>query len=367
MLAGGIVRAQDDQGTRLSPALEQLRETVADRLQSAADELSLTAEQRDKIRQIHAGFAEKCQAQRLARRELRRDEFKALGEILTPGQREKIKDAVEERVAMIREGAPKRKWPEVAGVRNSLADRLGTMADEIGLSEDQRGKIRDAIRPLAEKYQAQRAEHKQLVEDELKAVDEVLTPEQRKMARRFVEGRVVRAAAARLIVDRLRDTADELNLTSSQRTKMVELSAPFAQKFRTMSRERRALLREEMRAVAAVLTPEQREKVRDYCEDRVVVVGIEFDPANPPTVAQLREAVADRLHAAADELSLTAEQRDKIRQIHAGFTEKYQAQRLARRGLRRDEFKALGEILTPEQRDKVERFVEDQDERSQGR
>ena len=65
-------------GTRLSPALEQLRETVADRLVSAADELGLTADQRAKIRQIHAGYAEKYQAQRDARRPLRREEFKAL-------------------------------------------------------------------------------------------------------------------------------------------------------------------------------------------------------------------------------------------------------------------------------------------------
>ena len=97
MLAGGIARAQGQGETRLSPALEQLRETVADRLQSAADELGLTAEQREKIRQIHAGYAEKYRAQRDARRALRREEFKALGAVLTPEQRDQVKDAVEER------------------------------------------------------------------------------------------------------------------------------------------------------------------------------------------------------------------------------------------------------------------------------
>ena len=103
MLAGGIARAQDQergqgQGeTRLSPRLEQLRETVADRLQSAADELGLSAEQREKVRQIHAGYAEKYRAQRDARLALRREEFKALGAVLTPAQRDQVKDAVEER------------------------------------------------------------------------------------------------------------------------------------------------------------------------------------------------------------------------------------------------------------------------------
>ena len=97
MLAGGIARAQDQGETRLSPALEQLRETVADRLQSAADELGLTAEQREKIRQIHAGYAEEYRAQRDARRALRREELEALGAVLTPAQRDQVKDAVEER------------------------------------------------------------------------------------------------------------------------------------------------------------------------------------------------------------------------------------------------------------------------------
>ena len=122
-----------------------------------------------------------------------------------------------------------------------------------------------------------------------------------------------------------------------------------------------------MRAIAEVLTPEQREKARDYREDRVVVIGVEIDPANPPTVAQLRETVADRLQSAADELGLSAEQREKIRQIHAGYAEKYRAQRDARRALRREEFKALGAVLTPEQRDQVKDAVEEREESGRAR
>ena len=369
MLAGGIARAQDQdqEETRLSPALEQLRETVADRLESAADELGLTAEQREKIRQIHAGYAEKYRAQRDARRALRREEFQALGAALTPEQRDQVKDAVEERAVMIKEGTAKRKWPEVAGLRDSIADRLESAADELGLSDEQRAKIRESFRPFAQKYREQRAEHRELVEDELKAVGAVLTPEQRKMARRYVAGRVVRAAAARSIADRLQAAADKLGLTADQRSRIVEAREPYAEKFRDMRRARRALLGEEMRAIAAVLTPEQREKARDYREDRVVVIGVEIDPADPPTVAQLRETVADRLESAADELGLTAEQREKIRQIHAGYAEKYRAQRDARRALRREEFKALGAVLTPEQRDQVKDAVEEREESGRAR
>ena len=103
VLAAGMVsaqeqdRGQDQEGPRLSPALEQLRETVSDRLHAAADKLGLTAEQRDKIREIRADFAAKYQAQRTARRELRQEELKDLGAILTPEQRDQAKAFVEER------------------------------------------------------------------------------------------------------------------------------------------------------------------------------------------------------------------------------------------------------------------------------
>ena len=97
MLVAGVARAQDPEGTRLSPKLEQLRETVLDRLHTAADQLGLTADQRAKIREIHNGFASKYQAQRAARRELRQEEFKELGAILNAEQRDQVKAFVEER------------------------------------------------------------------------------------------------------------------------------------------------------------------------------------------------------------------------------------------------------------------------------
>jgi Spy/CpxP family protein refolding chaperone len=177
----------------------------------------------------------------------------------------------------------------------------------------------------------------------------------------------VRAAAAQTVADRVRAAGDRLYLTAEQRERIRAVGRPYAEKFRDMQRRRRALLADEMRAVAKVLTPEQREMVRDWREDRVVVIGVEIDPANPPTLARLRETLADRLNAATDELGLTDEQRDKIREIRADFAAKYQAQRAARRELRQDELKELGAILTPEQRDQVKAFVEEREESGQGR
>ena len=79
----------------------RVRETVADRLRALADKLGLTDEQRNKIREAHAAFAEKYEAQRTQRRELRREELKALGTVLTPDQLEKVKSYIEDRVESI--------------------------------------------------------------------------------------------------------------------------------------------------------------------------------------------------------------------------------------------------------------------------
>jgi hypothetical protein len=61
----------------------------------------------------------------------------------------------------------------------------------------------------------------------------------------------------------------------------------------------------------------------------------------------------------ADKLGLSEEQRTKIRQAHAAFMEKYEAQRNQRRDLRHQELKALGAVLTPEQLEKVKSYIED--------
>ena len=119
------------------------------------------------------------------------------------------------------------------------------------------------------------------------------------------------------------------------------------------------MLHDELKAISDQLTSDQRDRVQDFCEDRVVVVGIEIDPNDPDAIAQLRETIADRLRAVADRLGLTEEQRSKIREAHAAFMDKYEAQRTQRRDLRRQELKALGAVLTPEQLEKVQSYIED--------
>jgi Spy/CpxP family protein refolding chaperone len=341
-----------------SPAIEQLRETVSERLQSVADRLGLSPEQRTKLRQAHSAFADKFEALRTQRRELLQSELEAIRDVLTPEQRDVVKGLVED-VREAREAGTQRDWPEVAPLRDALADRIETAPEHVALTPEQRNKIREMHAPFAEKYRANRTERRNLVEAELKAIAEDLTPEQREKAKLYVEGRMLHAAAAQSVAERLRASAEKLGLTDEQRAKIREIHGGYRDKYRALAGERRALLHSELKAIGEQLTSDQRDRVRDLCEDRAVVVGSDTDTTDPDAIGQLRETIADRLHAVADKLGLTPEQRSKIREAHAAFTEKYEAQRAQRRELRREELKAMGAILTPEQLEKVKSYFED--------
>jgi Spy/CpxP family protein refolding chaperone len=126
-----------------------------------------------------------------------------------------------------------------------------------------------------------------------------------------------------------------------------------------LAADRRELLKSELKSLGEILTPEQREKVRNFFEDRVVMVDVQLDPNDPQAVAMLKEAVAERLAAAADKLGLTEEQRAKIKAAYSNFAGAYSTQRDQREALRKQELKAMGEILTPEQREKVKNYFAD--------
>jgi Spy/CpxP family protein refolding chaperone len=357
LAAASLVLAQEQKP--ISPALEQLRETVSERLQAAADKLGLTADQRTKIKEAHAAVADKIQTLRTQRRELLQSELDAIRDVLTPEQREQVKGFVEDLRQEAKEAAAKPDWPEVSPLRDALADRVQAAGEKLSLTSEQRQKIRALHAPFAEKYRANRTERRNLVEEQFKAIAEMLTPEQREKARHYIEGRMVHAQLVQSVAERLRTAADKLGLSEDQRTKIRETHATFVDKYRALGAERRALLHDELKAISDQLTSEQRDRVQDLCEDRVVVVGIDIDTNDPDAVAQLRETIAERLGALADKLGLTEEQRSKIREAHATFREKYEAQRNQRRDLRHEELKALGAVLTPEQQEKVKSYIED--------
>jgi thermostable 8-oxoguanine DNA glycosylase len=153
---------------------------------------------------------------------------------------------------------------------------------------------------------------------------------------------------------------DKLGLSDDQRQQIARTHSQFGGKYHALRSERLELMQEELKAVTAILTPEQREKVRDFCEDRIVVVEVTGTGASADeAVTALRETIAERLEAVSDKLGLSAAQRSEIRNVHASFTDKFKAQREERVALRREELQALGTHLTAEQREKAKEFIED--------
>jgi Spy/CpxP family protein refolding chaperone len=351
---GNLLRAQE--GRQFSPDLEQLRESISERLQAVGDKLGLTDVQRNKIREAHQGFAEKYQALRSQRRELLNSELEALGHVLTPDQREIAKGYVED----IKSAATGHDGPMVGPIAETLADRLHGIVDKLNLTPEQWTKIRQAHAPFAEKYRAQRAERHKLVQEELQAASEVLTPEQREKVKNYIEARTVHSPVVQSVAERLRAAADHLGISTEQRTKIREAHRGFTEQYHALNDQREQLLQEELKAVGTILTPEQREKVSNFFADRVVMVGGDLSRLDEGQITELRETVAQRLEGAADRIGLTGEQKEKIKETHAGFIPKYRAQRDQRRELRQKELDALSALLTADQRDKIKDFIGDE-------
>ena len=351
-----------DEEKSLRPELQNMVQSVSEKLQAAADKLELTADQRAKIREINSGWAEKRKALRTERQALLQEELKGLGTILTPEQREKVKALVEDRVEEIREaGVPG--LPVFEGLRDTLKERVESGADRIGLTGDQRDQIIKALASHSDSHAALRAKCREACEEEFKEVAAVLTPEQREKAREYIELRHLRAAAVKSVADRLEGAADKLGLSADQRRQIQKAHSQFARKYGDLRSERRQLMQEELKSIAAILTPEQREMAKDFWEDRVAIRKGPLSGREPvESAAALKETVAERIEALGNKLGLSADQRNDIRAVHARFADKYTAQREQRKALRQEELKSMGGILTAEQRDKVKNFIEDHSE-----
>ena len=356
MGAGGLLRAQEE--PRYTPDLEQMRETVSQRLEAVADKLGLSDEQKTKIREAHTAYAERCEKCRTERRELLDSELKAMGEALTPEQREIAKEYVQDLRAAV--AGQSQDGPEFSPVCETIADRLHAAIDKINLTPDQWTKIREAHAPFAEKHRAQRAERLQLIRDELKSISEVLTPEQREKVRNYIEARMVHSPVAQSVSERVHAMGDNLGISSEQLTKIRETHHGFADQYEALYDERDRLLQEELKAVSAILTPEQREKVSNYFADRVVMVGGDLSRLDEGS-----DHAASRDHSRAargcrrQARSHLRAKREDQGGAHWLCPEVQRAAR-QRRELRQKELDALSAVLTADQREKVKDIVGDQ-------
>jgi Spy/CpxP family protein refolding chaperone len=356
---GAAARGQERQ---LRPEVELLMKSCCEKLQDAAKELSLTSEQQSKIKDIFESYKGRRKTLREQRHELIKNDLKAIQEYLTPQQREKAEDFIQDKLEAQPEGDGPLAWLHDDGMRETLAQKLQTAADKLDLTPEQRTKIRERLASSADKYRDQRRARHELVQTEFKEIANVLTPEQREEARRHIEHRVVTAIMAQSLCHRLHNAADKIGLTSDQRKRIHDIAENFEPKFEALADARRDLMQDELKAVSNVLTPEQREKVHDLCQDRMVVIRVDFDPKDAEDMAPLKETIKERLDAVADKLRLTDDQRREIKEKCENFKTKFGTQRNERVTLRKSELNALSNILTPDQREKVKDFITEQRE-----
>jgi len=346
---------------QIRPEVELLIQSVSEKLEASAEDLKLTPEQRTNIKTAVKSFQGERMALREQRKMLLESDLKAIAEILTPQQREKVKSYIEDRVEDRQKREGPVDWERDGSMRETLSEKLEDAADKLDLTPEQQTQIREKLQASREQYREQRRARRELVESELKAVAEVLTPEQRKQAEQHIKRRVIAAKVTESVCDRLQEAASKLGLSEDQLTRIEETHDTFAPKYEALADQRRELMHAELKATEATLTPEQREQARDFCRDRLVVIQENADANDPRTVAHLKETISERLDAAADKLKLSEEQRKQIKEKCAGFAAKYAAQRSERQALRKEELAALAQILTAEQREKVKDFVADRD------
>jgi hypothetical protein len=160
------------------------------------------------------------------------------------------------------------------------------------------------------------------------------------------------------VTERLQAAAGKQGMTAEQGWRIVDTPENFGGKYETPADDRREVLRSQPKAVGGILTPKQRDTVRDGFQGHGVI-DIPVDPNDPQAAAIPKETIAERLEGTAGKLGLTQEQSDKIRAMDPGLAAECAAQREQREALRVEELKAMGDILTPQQRKRVKDGVAD--------
>ena len=117
----------------------------------------------------------------------------------------------------------------------------------------------------------------------------------------------------------------DLGLTDEQRSKLREIDGRQAEQRTALRAERRSLLQEELKSLASILTPEQREKIKEYAEDKAEQVR--QATGGLPKFSAARDTVAERAHSAAENLGLTSEQRKQIIQTLSSNIQRHAALR----------------------------------------
>jgi len=148
-------------------------QSVTERLPAAADKRGLTAGPGWQIVGTPKNFDGEYETLADDRREALRSEPKAVGETLTPNHRDKVRNDCQGHGVVDIQVDPND--PQAAAVpKETSEERLEGTAEKLGLTQQQRDKIKAIYSGLAAKYTAQRDQREALRMEELKAMADVL-------------------------------------------------------------------------------------------------------------------------------------------------------------------------------------------------
>jgi Spy/CpxP family protein refolding chaperone len=249
---------------------------LAERIQ----DLNLTDEQEAKIADIRKECRPKVQAEAKELATVVKEEEEKVQAVLTPEQKTKLAAAKEERQERRAEG---------------LAERVAHLG-ELDLTEGEIARIGDI-----------RKEYRPKIEQAMKQLQGVLTPDQQKARQEALQAG-----------KRRREVLQSLNLTDEQR-----------QKVQAVGKDVATLVREEMEKIRDVLSAEQKEKLQDLREER-------------------QERVRDRrAHRIANlrDLNLTDDQKTQIGDIRKEFRPKVHEAGNKLRATVREEVEAIVAVI----------------------
>jgi len=222
-------------------------------------------------------------------------------------------------------------------------DRVEALAAKLGLSDEQKEKIRKIHADFDPKADKLEAEIRELRHNEMEAASQVLTESQREKAKELFK------------VERqkeLHNVEDKLGLSSEQKQTFEKIRAEYGEKIHKLegqngekvAGEIRELRHREFAAIRQMLTEGQRAKAPGILRE-------DFREWRNP--ADKRK----RLEAIADKLDLSKEQRDKLEKIFNQHDQKRQKLVAQLRELHHDEHQAVEKVLTDEQRGKLQELL----------
>jgi hypothetical protein len=219
-------------------------------------------------------------------------------------------------------------------------DRLEALGAKLGLSAEQKEAIRKIHAAYDQKEDKLEAEMRELRHRERDAAGQVLTEAQRAKARDLLKAAVEHE---------LQEVAAKLGLSDEQKQKIAALRAEYDQKVRKLEGQQgekaaaavRDLRHQEFHAIGQELTEAQRAKAPGVLREEL------REWRNP---AERRE----HLKGLADKLDLSAEQREKLQKIHADTDPKMDQLEAQLKELHREEHQAVEQVLTEEQRAKLQ-------------